>query len=41
MKTDGIVAIVVSHLSEETIGACLARLLGGEGVTQIRVIDNA
>ncbi len=41
MKTDGIVAIVVSHLSEETIGACLARLLEGEGVTQIRVIDNA
>lgn len=41
MKGEGIVAIVVSHFSEETIGACLARLLSSEGVTQIRVIDNA
>lgn len=41
MKADGIAAIVVSHFSEETIGACLARLLEGEGVTQVRVIDNA
>lgn len=41
MSSDGIVAIVVSHFSEETIGACLTRLLAGEGVTQVRVIDNA
>lgn len=41
MKGDGIAAIVVSHFSEETIGACLSRLLESEGVAQIRVIDNA
>lgn len=41
MKGEGIAAIVVSHCSEETIGACLARLLASEGVTQVRVIDNA
>ncbi len=41
MKGDGIAAIVVSHFSEETISACLSRLLESEGVTQVRVIDNA
>ena len=41
MKGEGITAIVVSHFSEETIGACLARLLESDGVTQVRVIDNA
>ena len=40
MKTEGIAAIVVTHASEETIGACLARVLASEGVTQVRVIDN-
>ena len=39
MKTEGIAAIVVTHASEETIGACLARVLASEGVTQVRVID--
>lgn len=41
MKRDGIAAVVVSHFSEETIGACLSRLLASAGVTQVRVIDNA
>ena len=41
MKGDGITAVVVSHFSEETIGACLSRLLASEGVSQVRVIDNA
>jgi len=41
MKVDGIAAIIVTHASEETIGACLARVLASEGVTQVRVIDNA
>ena len=41
MKGEGIAAIVVSHFSQETIGACLSRLLASEGVTQLRVIDNA
>ncbi len=41
MKAEGIAAIIVTHASEETIGACLARVLASEGVTQVRVIDNA
>ena len=41
MKGEGIAAIVVSHFSQETIGACLSRLLASDGVTQLRVIDNA
>ena len=41
MKGDGITAVVVSHFSEETIGACLSRLLASEGVSQVRIIDNA
>lgn len=37
----GISAIVVTHRSAETIGECLDRLRAADGVTQIRVIDNA
>ena len=37
----GIAAVVVSHRSEATIDACLQRLRGADGVTQIRVVDNA
>ena len=38
---EGIAAIVVTHGSEETIADCLTRLLACEGVSQVRVIDNA
>jgi N-acetylglucosaminyl-diphospho-decaprenol L-rhamnosyltransferase len=37
----GIAAVVVTHRSAETIGECLDRLRAADGVTQIRVIDNA
>lgn len=37
----GIVAVVVTHRSELTIDACLARLREADGVTAIRVVDNA
>jgi GT2 family glycosyltransferase len=37
----GISAIVVAHRSAETIGECLDRLRAADGVSQIRVIDNA
>lgn len=36
-----IAAIVVSHLSEATIDACLVRLRASDGVAAIRVVDNA
>ncbi len=36
----GLVAIVVSHQSIETIDACLSRLRASEGVAQVRVVDN-
>jgi GT2 family glycosyltransferase len=36
----GIAAIVVSHDSEETLEACLARLRAADGVVEIRVVDN-
>ncbi|HET6396300.1 MAG TPA: glycosyltransferase family 2 protein [Pseudoxanthomonas sp.] len=38
---DGIAAVVVSHQSASTLDECLARLRTAEGVTQIRVVDNA
>lgn len=37
----GIAAIVVTYCSGSTIDACLARLRAAEGVTAIRVVDNA
>jgi len=37
---NGIAAVVVTHQSESTLAACLARLRAAQGVTQIRVIDN-
>ena len=37
----GIAAVVVAYRSAETIDACLARLRAAEGVTAIRVVDNA
>jgi len=41
MSAPGIAAIVVTYQSAETIAACLQRLRAAEGVTQIRVVDNA
>ncbi len=41
MSADGIVAVVVSHASEETIDACLQRLRAANGVIAVRVVDNA
>ncbi|TZF89929.1 glycosyltransferase family 2 protein [Cognatilysobacter lacus] len=40
MSGDGIVAVVVSYRSAETIELCLQRLRAAEGVTAIRVVDN-
>jgi GT2 family glycosyltransferase len=40
-RTAGIAAVVVTHRSAATIGDCLDRLRAADGVTQIRVIDNA
>ena len=40
MSTAGIVAIVVSHDSEETLDECVSRLRGADGVVEIRVVDN-
>lgn len=37
----GIAAVVVTYQSASTIGECLDRLRAAEGVTQIRVVDNA
>jgi GT2 family glycosyltransferase len=37
---DGIVAIVVTHQSAETIDDCLSRLRAAVGVSQVRVVDN-
>jgi len=37
---DGIVAVVVTHESADTIDDCLMRLRTAAGVTQIRVVDN-
>lgn len=41
MSADGVVAVVVSHASEETIDACLQRLRAADGVVAVRVVDNA
>jgi GT2 family glycosyltransferase len=41
VSVDGIVAVVVSHASEETIDACLQRLRAADGVVAVRVVDNA
>ncbi|TXH71563.1 MAG: glycosyltransferase family 2 protein [Lysobacteraceae bacterium] len=38
---DSIAVVVVSHQSAETIEICLLRLRAAEGVTSIRVVDNA
>jgi GT2 family glycosyltransferase len=40
MSTDGIVAVVVTYRSAETIELCLQRLRAAEGVGAIRVVDN-
>ncbi|WP_133478817.1 glycosyltransferase family 2 protein [Cognatilysobacter segetis] len=40
MTADGIVAVVVSYRSAETIELCLQRLRAADGVTAIRVVDN-
>lgn len=40
-EAGGIAAIVVTYQSASTIDACLSRLRTAEGVTQIRVVDNA
>jgi GT2 family glycosyltransferase len=39
--SDGIVAVVVSYRSAETIELCLQRLRAADGVRAIRVVDNA
>ncbi|MGY4517208.1 glycosyltransferase family 2 protein [Lysobacter sp. HA18] len=39
--SDGIAVVVVTYRSAETIELCLQRLRGADGVTAIRVIDNA
>jgi len=41
VSADGIGAVVVTHCSEETIDDCLLRLRAANGVTAIRVVDNA
>lgn len=38
---NGIAAVVVTYQSASTISECLERLRAAEGVTQIRVVDNA
>lgn len=38
---DGIAVVVVTYQSAETIDACLSRLRAADGVTCIRVVDNA
>ena len=40
VKRSGIAVVVVSYQSEETIDACLHRLLAAAGVAQVRVVDN-
>jgi hypothetical protein len=40
MIADGIVAVVVSYRSAETIELCLQRLRAADGVSAIRVVDN-
>ena len=40
MSTGGIVAVVVSYRSAETIELCLQRLRAADGVVQIRLVDN-
>ncbi len=40
-SVSSIAAIVVTYHSAETIADCLTRLRAAEGVTQIRVVDNA
>ncbi len=41
MNADAIAAIVVTHNSAETIGACLQRLRAAGDLAEIRVVDNA
>ena len=41
MNADAIDVVVVTHASEETIDACLARLRAAAGVAAVRVVDNA
>ena len=41
MNVQDVAAIVVTHRSAETIGACLQRLRGSTGVAEIRIVDNA
>ena len=41
MNADPIDVVVVTHASEETIEACLARLRAAAGVAAVRVVDNA
>lgn len=39
-QSHGIGAVVVTHFSEETIGACLDRLLAADEVAEVVVVDN-
>lgn len=41
MTSLSIAAVVVTYQSSSTIDACLARLRAAEGVSEIRVVDNA
>ncbi len=41
MSAAGIAVVVVAYNSEETLDDCLVRLRAADGVTEIRVIDNA
>ncbi|MEA9770276.1 glycosyltransferase family 2 protein [Xanthomonas campestris] len=41
MTSPSIAAVVVTYQSSSTIDACLARLRAAEGVSEIRVVDNA
>lgn len=40
MNADAIAVVVVTFESEETLDACLLRLRAGDGVHEIRVVDN-
>ena len=41
MTGQGVAAVVVSHESQASIEACLARLRAATGIAEIRVVDNA
>ena len=41
MTGPGVAAVVVSHESQASIEACLARLRAATGIAEIRVVDNA